>query len=46
MMVRELLSFLPSNNLEDAPVKPTIDPSDRIIEELQDVVPADPNKPL
>ncbi|WP_319590210.1 acyl-CoA carboxylase subunit beta [uncultured Draconibacterium sp.] len=45
MMVRELLSFLPSNNLEDAPVKPTIDPSDRVSEELEDIVPADPNKP-
>ncbi len=45
MMVRELLSFLPSNNLEDPPVKPTIDPSDRISEELQDIVPADPNRP-
>lgn len=45
MMIRELLSFLPSNNLEDPPVKPTIDPSDRIEESLQDIVPADPNKP-
>lgn len=45
MMVRELLSFLPSNNLEDPPVKPTIDPSDRVAEELQNLVPADPNKP-
>nr|WP_319267002.1 acyl-CoA carboxylase subunit beta [uncultured Draconibacterium sp.] len=45
MMVRELLSFLPSNNLEDAPVKPTIDPSDRVSEELEEIVPADPNKP-
>ncbi|MDX8339445.1 acyl-CoA carboxylase subunit beta [Draconibacterium sp. IB214405] len=45
MMVRELLSFLPSNNLEDPPVKATIDPSDRITEELQEIVPADPNKP-
>ncbi len=45
MMIRELLSFLPSNNLEDPPIKPTIDPSDRISEELQDIVPADPNKP-
>jgi len=45
MMVRELLSFLPSNNLEDPPVKATIDPSDRIEESLQEVVPADPNKP-
>lgn len=45
MMVRELLSFLPSNNLEDAPIKPTLDPSDRVDEQLQDVVPVDPNKP-
>ncbi|WP_319480902.1 acyl-CoA carboxylase subunit beta [uncultured Draconibacterium sp.] len=45
MMVRELLSFLPSNNLEDPPVKTTIDPSDRVSEELEEIVPADPNKP-
>ena len=45
MMVRELISFLPSNNMEDAPVKSTIDPSDRIDENLQHLVPADPNKP-
>ncbi len=45
MMVRELLSFLPSNNLEDAPVKTTVDPSDRVEEHLQEIVPADPNKP-
>lgn len=44
-MVRELISFLPSNNMEDAPVKTTIDPSDREELSLQDVVPADPNKP-
>ncbi|WP_319502628.1 acyl-CoA carboxylase subunit beta [uncultured Draconibacterium sp.] len=45
MMVRELLSFLPSNNLEDPPIKTTIDPSDRVSEELEEIVPADPNKP-
>jgi propionyl-CoA carboxylase beta chain len=45
MMIRELLSFLPSNNLEDPPVKTTIDPSDRVEESLQELVPADPNKP-
>jgi propionyl-CoA carboxylase beta chain len=45
LMIRELLSFLPSNNLEDPPVKPTIDPSDRIEESLQNIVPADPNRP-
>ena len=45
MTIRELLSFLPSNNLEDTPVKTTIDPSDRVEESLQELVPADPNKP-
>lgn len=45
MMIRELVSFLPSNNLEDPPVKSTIDPTDRTDEQLQEIVPADPNKP-
>jgi len=45
MMIRELLSFLPSNNLEDPPVKSDIDPSDREDEQLQTLVPPDPNKP-
>jgi propionyl-CoA carboxylase beta chain len=31
--------------MEDAPCKSTIDPSDRVDEKLQDLVPADPNKP-
>jgi propionyl-CoA carboxylase beta chain len=45
MMIRELLSFLPSNNMEDPPLKPTNDPFDREEESLDSVVPADPNKP-
>lgn len=45
MMIRELVTFLPSNNLEDPPVKSTIDPSDREEEHLQEIVPADPNRP-
>ena len=45
MMVRELLSFLPSNNLEDPPVIPSMDPVDRVDEHLQEIVPVDPNKP-
>ncbi len=45
MMIRELISFLPSNNMEDVPVKTTIDPSDRVEEALQELIPADPNKP-
>jgi propionyl-CoA carboxylase beta chain len=45
MMVRELLSFLPSNNMEEPPLKTTVDPSDREEPVLEEIVPADPNKP-
>lgn len=45
MMVRELVSFIPSNNMEDPPVQVTTDPVDRKIESLNEVVPVDPNKP-
>lgn len=45
MMLRELMSFLPSNNMEDAPVKPCTDDIHREDVSLQDIVPADPNKP-
>ncbi len=45
MMVRELISFIPSNNLEDPPVKITDDDPNRQEEKLQDLVPDDPNKP-
>src|SRR5438067_2140333 len=39
-MVRELLSFLPSNNVDDPPRRATTDPADRADAELDDVVPA------
>ncbi len=45
MMVRELLSFLPSNNLDDPPVRPATDPADRKEPGLAGSIPADPNKP-
>jgi propionyl-CoA carboxylase beta chain len=45
MMVRELLSFIPSNNMEEPPSKICTDPVDRIDVSLNDVVPVDPNKP-
>ncbi len=45
MMVRELISFIPSNNMEDPPHKVTTDPVDRKEESLNDIIPADPNKP-
>ena len=45
MGIRELLSFLPSNNLEDAPVVHTTDDIRREDERLQTLIPADPNVP-
>ena len=45
MGIRELLSFLPSNNMEDAPIKVSTDDIRREDESLQTVVPADPNMP-
>lgn len=45
MMVRELMSFLPSNNMEDPPVKPCMDDIHREDERLKKIVPDDPNKP-
>jgi propionyl-CoA carboxylase beta chain len=45
MMVRELMSFLPSNNMEEPPYKIATDPEDRTDLLLNEVVPVDPNKP-
>jgi propionyl-CoA carboxylase beta chain len=44
-MIRELLSFLPSNNMEDPPFKANADDINREDEKLQTLVPAEPNKP-
>ncbi len=45
MMLRELMSFMPSNNMEDPPMKPCTDDVQREDESLQEIVPDDPNKP-
>jgi len=45
MMVRELISFIPSNNMEEPPTKICTDPEDRADISLNQVVPVDPNKP-
>lgn len=42
--VKDLLSYLPSNNLETAPPKPTADDINRLIPEFNDIVPDNPNK--
>jgi propionyl-CoA carboxylase beta chain len=44
-LIRELISFIPSNNLEDPPRTATQDPSDRADERLNSVVPEAPNVP-
>ena len=44
-ILRECLSYLPSNNLDDAPLVPTQDPLDRMDESLKGIVPENPNKP-
>ncbi|MEW5900800.1 MAG: acyl-CoA carboxylase subunit beta [Acidobacteriota bacterium] len=44
-LIRELLSFIPQNNLEDPPEKETSDPWDRGSEEVNRLVPDDPYQP-
>ena len=44
-MIRELFSYLPSNNLEDPPRRATNDPWDRASTALNALVPEDPQKP-
>ncbi len=43
--IKTLLSYLPSNNMDDAPIVECGDPPDRMDEALNEVVPADPKKP-
>lgn len=45
MMIRELFSFIPSNNMADPPVRPTNTPLNKVIPELDKLIPEDPNKP-
>src|SRR5216110_1522034 len=42
--IRELLSFMPGNNTEDPPTRPTGDPIDRANAALDAVVPLDSKK--
>ncbi len=45
LLIRELLSFIPDNNMEDPPFRETSDPVDRLDENLNSIVPDDPNQP-
>jgi propionyl-CoA carboxylase beta chain len=43
--IRELMAFLPQNNMEDPPCRPDGDDPARRDERLREAVPVDPNKP-
>ena len=44
-MLRELISFIPSNNLDDPPKRPCTDPANRADADLDTIVPAASNHP-
>ena len=44
LTIRHLLSFLPSNNREEAPIIECSDPAGRICENLNEIIPDNPNK--
>jgi len=45
LLIRELLSYLPQNNLEEPPRTKTTDPPDRVSPELDTLIPAEATKP-
>ena len=45
MMIRELLSFIPSNNMEDTAIVLSSDSNNRECPKLQTLIPKDPNVP-
>ncbi len=44
-LTRELLSFMPSNNMETPPIVDTDDPADRTSDALRSIIPDSPNQP-
>jgi acetyl-CoA carboxylase carboxyltransferase component len=44
-LIRQLLGYIPQNNLEDPPFVPTADPEDRVDEGLKTIIPDSPTKP-
>ena len=43
-VIKDILSFIPSNNREQAPFVPTSDPAGRYDDALNDIIPDSPNK--
>jgi len=44
-LIRHLMEFIPQNNTEDPPFRPTDDPADRREDSLKNLVPENPNQP-
>src|SRR5271165_1861605 len=44
-MIRALMSYLPQNNRDDGPVRPSVDPEDRQDTALDSIVPSESNQP-
>ncbi len=44
-LIRNLLSYMPQNNCEDAPMVTCMDPIDRLEDSLNEIIPDNPNKP-
>jgi len=45
LLIRKLLSYIPQNNLEEAPLYDTKDPIDRLEDSLNEIIPDNPNQP-
>lgn len=45
LLIRKLLSYLPQNNLEEPPLSVCLDPIERADDELNSIIPENPNKP-
>ena len=43
-LIRELLSYMPQNNMEEPPYVPTDDPIQRLEDSLNEIIPDNPNK--
>ena len=43
--LRDFMQYLPSNNLDDAPLGPLADSAERLCKGLEELVPENPNKP-
>lgn len=44
-LIRKLISYMPQNNLEDAPLAVCTDAIDRLEDSLNEIIPDNPNKP-